>query len=129
MDCLVNLTGTGFDQVSNFAEKYSKDGILWFLEACDLNVFAIRRAMWQMENAGWFRHVKGFLIGRPRLGEEMMGLDRFEAVLPVAAKYRVPVFMDADLGHLAPMMPLVTGSCAKIEGENGKIRVSMELGA
>ena len=129
MDCLVNLTGTGFDQVSNFAEKYSKVGILWFLEACDLNVFAIRRAMWQMENAGWFRHVKGFLIGRPRLGEEMMGLDRFEAVLPVAAKYRVPVFMDVDLGHLAPMMPLVTGSCAKIEGGNGKIRVSMELGA
>lgn len=129
VDCLVNLTGTKYDRVSDFAEKYREDGILWFLEACDLNVFAIRRAMWQMENAGWFRYVKGFLVGRPRLGEEMMGLDRFDAVLAVAEKYRVPVFMDVDLGHLAPMMPLVTGSCAKIKGEKGKIHVTMEFSA
>ncbi|MBQ2803578.1 MAG: LD-carboxypeptidase, partial [Lachnospiraceae bacterium] len=65
MDCLVNLLGTRFDQTKEFVERYKEDGIVWFLEACDLNVFAIRRAMWQMEQAGWFEHVKGFLIGRP----------------------------------------------------------------
>jgi muramoyltetrapeptide carboxypeptidase LdcA involved in peptidoglycan recycling len=75
MDCLVNFPGTKFDKVIPFAERYGEDGILWFLEACDLNVFAIRRAMWQMENAGWFRYVKGFVIGRPLNGETMMNLD------------------------------------------------------
>ena len=29
-----------------------------FFESCDLNVFSIRRAMWQMDNAGWFENVK-----------------------------------------------------------------------
>ena len=65
MDCLINLLGTSFDHVREFNERYSDDGIIWFLEACDLNVMGMRRAMWQMKNAGWFSNVKGFLIGRP----------------------------------------------------------------
>ena len=127
MDCLGNFLGTKFDKVRDFTENYQEDGIIWFLEACDLNVFSIRRAMWQMENAGWFSNVKGFLIGRPLNGETMMNLDHLGAVLSVAEKYHVPVILDADLGHLSPAMPLITGSMAKIEGRKGKIKVAMEL--
>ncbi|MCC8104238.1 MAG: LD-carboxypeptidase [Clostridiales bacterium] len=128
MDCLVNLTGTCYDRTGDFVEKYKGDGILWFLEACDLNVFGIRRAMWQMEHAGWFRYVKGFLIGRPLSGlEPMMNLDRYQAVLDVAARKGVPVIMDVDLGHLPPSMPLVTGSYATVQVNGNDIRVDMEL--
>ena len=117
MDCLATLLGTWFDRTADFAERYKEEGLIWFLEACDLNVFAIRRAMWQMEEAGWFRYVKGFLIGRPLcFGQEMMGLDAYQAVLKVAGEKKVPVIMDVDLGHLSPMMPLITGS-------HGKVRV------
>ena len=127
MDCLVNLTGTRFDRTREFAERYKEDGIIWFLESCELNVFSIRRAMWQMEQAGWFRHVKGFLIGRPENGEPMMGLDRYEAVLDTAGRMRVPVIMDVDLGHLPPMMPLVTGSLAEVAVEGNDISIAMEF--
>lgn len=116
MDCLVNLLGTCFDHTSEFIEKYKEDGIIWFLEACDLNVFSIRRAMWQMEQAGWFEHVKGFLIGRPMcFGQEMMGLDAYSAVLEVAGRKGVPVIMDLDIGHLAPMMPVIVGSIGNVQ--------------
>ena len=82
MDCLVNLIGTGYDQVGDFLKKYEKDGFIWFLESCDLTVMAMRRAIWQMKHAGWFEHVKGFLIGRPlHFGEEAMGLDHYRAVV------------------------------------------------
>ena len=58
---------------------------------------SIRRAIWQMKNAGWFSHVKGFLIGRPLcFGEEMFGIDHYEAVLGLLAEYDVPVIMDLD---------------------------------
>lgn len=127
MDCLVNLLGTKYDKVIEFGEAYKEDGILWFLEACDLNVFGIRRAMWQMEHAGWFQHVKGFIIGRPLQGEEMMGLNHFDAVLSTAKKYRVPVFMDVDLGHLSPTMPFVTGSMAEAKGQENTFLLSMAL--
>ena len=128
MDCLVNLLGTKYDKVCDFTEHYKEDGIVWFLEACDLNVMSIRRAMWQMEHAGWFAHCKGFLIGRPVCcGEEMMGLDQYQAVYEVIKKYNVPVIMDVDIGHLAPMMPIVCGSMAKIHAEGNEYRVQMEM--
>ncbi|MCH5249143.1 MAG: LD-carboxypeptidase [Lachnospiraceae bacterium] len=128
VDCLVNLLGTKYDRVTDFIEKYKDDGIVWFLEACDLNVMGIRRAMWQMEHAGWFKHCSGFLIGRPLChGQEMMGLDQYKAVYEVIKKYNVPVVMDVDIGHIPPMMPIVCGSMAKIHAQGDQYTVEMEL--
>ncbi len=124
MDCLVNLLGTQFDGVKAFSEKYAEDGLIWFLEACDLNIMEIRRAIWHMKHAGWFSHVKGFLIGRPLcFGQEMFGLNQYRAVLDLLAEYRVPVIMDMDIGHLPPMMPIVCGAMAQVEYEDGRAQI------
>jgi len=127
LDCLDMLVGTKFDKVKEFAEQYKDEGIIWFLEACDLNVMSIRRALWQLDNAGWFRHVKGFLIGRPLcMGQEMMGLDQYNAVTGILSKYKVPIIMDADVGHFAPMMPLICGSLATIDVKGNEIGIEMK---
>lgn len=127
MDCLVNLLGTKYDKTTEFTERYKEDGVIWFLEACDLNVMAIRRAVWQMKNAGWFSHVKGFLIGRPlQFGQDLMGLDQYHAVCDLLEELGVPVVMDVDLGHLPPMMPIICGSYAKIEVSGNDICMKME---
>ena len=126
MDCLVNLTGTSFDRVSEFAQKYRDDGFIWFLEACDLSVFAIRRAIWEMIHAGWFQHVKGFLIGRPLCsGQEMMGLDQYNAVTDLLSRFEVPVIMDLDIGHLPPQMPLVSGALADVNVKEQEFSIRM----
>lgn len=128
MDCLVNLLGTKYDCVKQFNEKYKDDGVIWFLESCDLNVFAIRRAMWQMKNAGWFDTAKGFIIGRPLVfGQELMGLNQYEAVLGIIGDMGLPVLMDADLGHLAPTMPLICGSYAAVNVNNNSYTIDMKL--
>ncbi|MCR5107299.1 MAG: LD-carboxypeptidase [Lachnospiraceae bacterium] len=128
MDILVNLLGTRFDRVSDFIEKYKNDGFIWYLEACDLNVFSIRRAMWQMEEAGWFDYAKAFIFGRPYNGEEMMGLNSTDAVLPfTTVKHRVPAIIDANIGHYPPMMPLINGSMAFIDYDNGSLTIDMKL--
>lgn len=129
MDCLINLLGTKYDKVTEFTERYKEDGIVWFLEACDLNLMGIRRAMWQMEHAGWFRYCKGFLIGRPRLGMDMeeFGIDQYRAVCEMLYRYQVPVLMDLDIGHLPPAMPLICGSMAKVVSDGSAYRVEMEL--
>lgn len=125
MDCLVNFLGTEFDHVSEFVEKYKEDGMIWFLEACDLNVMGIRRAIWQMEHAGWFQYVKGFLIGRPlHFGEDMMGLDQYHAVYDILATKNVPMIMDIDLGHLSPMMPMVCGAIGEITVSGNDIDIT-----
>ncbi len=121
MDCLVNLLGTRFDKASEFAQRYADDGLIWFLESCDLNIMGIRRAIWHMKHAGWFSHVKGFLIGRPLcFGEEMFGIDQYRAVTELLAEYQVPIIMDMDIGHLSPMMPMVCGSTAEVSCRDGQ---------
>lgn len=127
MDCLVNLLGTKYDKTAEFIERYKEDGIIWFLEACDLNMMAIRRAVWQMKNAGWFANVKGFLIGRPYFhGQNCFGLDQYHAVCDLLGELGVPVIMDVDLGHLPPMMPVVCGSYAKIQVAGNDIEIEMQ---
>ena len=124
VDCLVTLLGTRFDRVRDFNERYREDGMIWFLECCDLlNPFGMRRAYWQMKNAGWFDTAKGFLIGRPaHFSEELMGCDRFTALEPLLS-LGVPVIADVDLGHLPPMLPFVTGALAEVEAGGDTLTV------
>ena len=128
LDCLSILAGTGFDRVKEFADRYAGDGLIWFLEACDLNPMGIRRALWQLDQAGWFRTAKGFLIGRPLLfGEQILGMDQYNSVTGVLKKYGVPIVMDMDLGHLPPMIPLISGALAEVSAAPKKLSVKMKL--
>ena len=38
LDVLTLLLGTKYDKVQAFTERYKEDGIIWFIEDCDLNV-------------------------------------------------------------------------------------------
>ena len=55
-----------------------------------------------------------------------MGLDQYSAVTGVLSKYNVPIIMDADVGHFAPMMPLVCGSLATIKVDGNDIQIEMK---
>lgn len=128
MDVLSVLLGTKFDKTKDFLEKYKDDGFIWFLESCDLNVMSIRRSLWQMENAGWFKYVKGFLIGRPyNYKDEFDGFNCHDAVTGILEKYNVPIIMDVDLGHLSPMIPIVSGGFAKVSAKENDLKIDMEL--
>lgn len=128
LDCLSCLPGTRFDYVREFNERYHDDGILWFLESCDLNVMDMRRRLWSLREAGWFDCASGFLIGRPmHYDEPMMGLDRHSAVTGILSELGVPVIMDLDIGHLPPMMPLICGSLATAGVHDGQFTIQMEL--
>lgn len=114
LDCLAGLVGTHFDRMDDFNRRYGDEGILWFLECCDLNVMDMRRKLWSLKEAGWFKHATGFLFGRPmHYDEPMFGIDRHEAVVGALGDLEVPIFMDLDIGHLPPMMPIVCGSYGK----------------
>ena len=127
LDVLENLSGTRFDGVKNFTEK--GEGIIWVIEACDLLPMSIRRTMWHLKQQGWFDTAKGFLIGRPlaSFGQEMMGVDAYNAVTDVLAPLGVPVIMDADIGHVSPMIPLIIGSHAKVTAKGNDLTVEMHI--
>lgn len=122
LDVLVCLCGTKFDNVKAFNEKYADDGIVWFLESCELNPFAARRALWQLKNAGWFDSAKGFLVGRA--GTYTNADLGFAESLE---EFGVPVLLDLDIGHLPPMMPLISGAYAKVFAKGNTFSLRHEL--
>ena len=128
LDVLTCLCGTRFDHVKEFVVRYAGDGIVWFLESCELRPAGIRRALWQLENAGWFENVKGFLIGRPYCGPcDDFGLTEITAVTGILEKYDVPILMNLDIGHLPPMMPIISGSFGEIRAEGNKLTIDQKL--
>jgi len=127
IDCLVTLQGTKYDQTKEFLEAYKEHGFIWFLESCELSAVSIRRAMWQMEHGGWFQYCKGMIIGRPLNGEEAFGVDRYTAVLPTVDRLKIPVIFDADLGHVSPAMPFISGALATVKAWNNELIISYDL--
>ncbi|WP_051204884.1 S66 family peptidase [Butyrivibrio sp. VCD2006] len=126
LDILATLVGTRFDKVKEFKKEYKN--IIWVLEACDLNPMAYRRAMWNLKEAGWFDDAAGFIIGRPitAFGQEMMGADQYNAVTDIVSCFDAPIIMDADIGHIDPMIPVIMGAKAKVTVRGNDLKIKYE---
>lgn len=128
LDLLVTLCGTKFDKVKEFNEKYKNEKIIWYFESCDLTVPSQIRAIWQLKNAGWFKNVSAFVIGRPLNKETQFGINYKEANLQHLKDFGVPVIIDADLGHIPPQIFMINGAFYHFSiDKNGKATVSYEL--
>ncbi len=126
LDILSLICGTKYDKVKEFNLRYQNDGVVWFLEACELSPRAIRRALLQLKMAGWFDNAKGFLIGRSAnaFNMEEYGLNRFNAI-DVLKDLNVPILIDVDLGHLPPTMPLICGAMGVVDYKNNNLEIKM----
>lgn len=120
LDCLVSIVGTSFDKIKEFNEKYSEDGIIFFFESCELNVFGLSRALVQLINAGWFNHCKGIVIGRPSGIKTIMGLSYTDVLKEHLLPLNIPIIYDVDIGHVPPRMTIINGSIIKLKYQNGK---------
>lgn len=122
LDCLTGLCGTRFDYTAKYAAKHDKEGIIFFMEACDLTSIGIRRALFQLKNAGWFTNVKGFLIGRSRLyDDQSFGTTPLESYIDLLKDFNVPLLLNVDLGHLPPSLPIRCGAYATVSLEKKNI--------
>ncbi len=127
LDCLLNLCGTKYDRVKEFVKTHKDDGIIWFLEACDLSPLDIRRGLFQLKEAGWFEHCSGFLMGRHLCGSnELFGVDKYSATLDMLSSFHQPILMDVDLGHISPSLPIKVGAKAKVRYLNENIFIDYE---
>ena len=125
-DIIVNLIGTQYDKIKEYIEKYKNDGIIWFFDIYEMSSVQIYMHLWQMKNAGYFEYCKGILFGRPLFVREDYDMKYFEAISKALESLNIPIIYDADIGHVAPQMPIVNGGILEVNcniKNGGKVTV------
>ncbi len=128
MDVIAALVGTPWTPVNDFVQQYGvQDGMIWYLESCEMNAGAIYRHLWQMQQAGWFQHTKAVLIGRPAGYEPLQEFELIDALHIVFDELQIPVVYGVDIGHIPPQLTLINGALAQVHVQDGIGSVTQTL--
>lgn len=127
LDILSEIFGTRFDKTKEFIEKYKRDGIIWYLENCEMTSEDVIRTLWKFKDNGWFKHTKGIIFGRSALEQSCYDISFKEAVIRTLGDLKLPIIFNADIGHVSPRMTIINGAICNIESKKGKGKIAFEL--
>ena len=127
-DVINPLVGTKYDKVRKFIHKYKDDGIVWFLETFSTDSSRFLMDLNQLKNAGYFKYCKGIVFGRPLFyNKDFLDIEYHKVIKQILGKLNIPIIYDADIGHVKPMLSLVTGSITTFKYKEGKCEIITEL--
>lgn len=128
LDVLGCLVGTRFDKTSEFLERYKDDGFLWYLEVFSMTPEQLAFKLWQLKEAGWFKYVKGVLLGRPAMiNTDFSTITYEEGLMTVLRELGCPVIADMDFGHRPPHHTIVNGAIGRVDYQNGSGSLTMSF--
>jgi muramoyltetrapeptide carboxypeptidase len=126
METISILIGTTYAPIEQFAAQYCKEeGVIWYLESCEMNAADIYRHLWQMRECGWFQHSNGILIGRAAGYSSRKNFELVDALQNVFGPLGLPVIYDVDIGHTSPQITLVNGAVAEVFYSKGQGEVTI----
>lgn len=126
LDVIRFLIGTEYLPWKGFEKNYKNEGVIWYLESCEMSPPEIYRTLWQMKENGFFDYCKGVLYGRS-MGNETRNDFSFEDALRSVFEDKISVVYDADIGHLPPQITIVNGSVATVSFQNGCGKIVQKL--
>ncbi len=124
MDVLEWYHRKGLINMERFLSKYSKDGIIWYMETYDMDERRIKKMFEGMSDDGWFEGATGFVFGRELFYQ---GREYADVVCDCLKEYNVPKVFGADVGHKGPRMVFVNGAKAAFDINDGKATVRYDL--
>ena len=126
LDTVSRLAGTSFGDVPTFVREHREDGVLLYLENCELSPCEMLRSLVSLRLHGWFDGLAGVLIGRSAAPEvkDASRLTHAGAVRDALGDLPCPVLLDLDIGHHQPQFTLVNGALGELRYEAGAGRLS-----
>jgi muramoyltetrapeptide carboxypeptidase LdcA involved in peptidoglycan recycling len=127
-DIIAELSGTKYDGIKEFNEKYKNDGIIWCFDNCELSMEEVIRVLWKLNELDYFKYAKAIIFGR--FGYEHSNKDYDVKTClkdSVISKLNIPIIYDADISHKPSSLTIINGSIANIELRNNKFKIKFEL--
>ena len=122
------IAGTKLDNISNFVSQFEEEGVIWYLDNCELSPCEFYRRLWYMDQMGYFKNVKGFLIGRSFMQKNDNEWFSFkDAVERALIKFNVPIVYNVDIGHVPPQMYVINGAYGEFKYNEGKGRLIQKM--
>lgn len=122
------ISGTKMDNVVNFVSQFDEEGVIWYLDNCELSPCEFYRRLWYMDEMEYFKNVKGFLIARSFMQRNDNDEFNFKSAVERALnKFNVPIVYNVDIGHVPPQMYIVNGSYARFEYSNNKGKLIQKM--
>lgn len=128
LDVLMFFCGTHYDKVADFKKRYQQDGVIFYLEACDLNPIMMTRSLLQLKTIGWFDNCNGIVFGRSYRDQEVVfDISFSDAIRDTLSDLNIPIIIDMDFGHLPPCFTIINGSYATISIKEKKGNITYQL--
>jgi muramoyltetrapeptide carboxypeptidase len=129
LDTIARLVGTPYGDLPGFVKQFAREGVILYLENCELPPCEVARTLWNLRLAGWFEGISGLLIGRSAGPEATSAenLSYVEALQSVLGDLKIPVVYDADIGHRPPQFNIVNGSLGTVEFAEAKGKLTQRL--
>ncbi len=124
LDTVSMLAGTRYGDVPQFARVSASDGILLYLENCELTPCALVRTLFSLRFHGWFDGLSGLLLGRSAGPEDSSAEDVYaDALAEALSDLPLPILADVDIGHRPPQFTLLNGlpAVVRFDGAGGSV--------
>lgn len=110
-------TMTGI-MASKYFPKFTKDDLL-FIEDAEKDAAIIERSFAMLKVAGIFEQVKGIVLGKHALFDDLKSNRRpIDILTEVLGESDLPIIYDYDSCHTVPMMTTPIGAWARIDATN-----------
>jgi len=126
IEAISTILGTKYDNTINFCKQFD-EGIIWYIDNCELTSPMLRRKLWQMKEAGYFDNCNGILIGRQPDDDFDGDYSYQNSINDTFQDLNIPVIEDIDIGHFFPQWFIVNGSYANVNYNNGKVKILQRL--
>lgn len=127
-DLISELSGTKYDGIKEFNERYKDDGIIWYFDNCEISMEETIRTLWKMNELEYFKYSKCIIFGRFGTDITNCGYNVKSCLKDsVVSKLNIPIVYDADISHKGPCLNIINGSIAHIKVKDGKSTISFEL--
>ena len=123
------LSGTKYDGMKEFNERYKDDGIILFFDNCQTSFIDTIITLWRFNELDYFKYAKAVVFGR--FGMETPD-DDYQSVKEclegsILKDLNIPIIYDADISHKDPCMTIINGAIGEIEVKDGKGIIRQKL--